>query len=182
MKASSERRDNEFWNEQMANAHGASELTLTAELNSGAGSRELYTIDAENIKAILSSQFADYGKGKKFHEDWQQFIGDSVFGTDGAPWVHARQVLRPMFSKERMVDLDVFERHVQKLIILLGGKESSELDGSVDIFPIFLRYTLDAATDYLLGEGTNTLDIPGTRVAEAFRYVLMRQSEIFRME
>jgi hypothetical protein len=28
------------------------------------------TVDPENIKAILATQFTDFGKGKEFHDGW----------------------------------------------------------------------------------------------------------------
>lgn len=41
------------------------------------GQRIIFTIDEENIKAILATQFNDYGKGVRFHEEWHDFLGDS---------------------------------------------------------------------------------------------------------
>lgn len=41
------------------------------------GHRMIFTADPENIKAILATQFNDYGKGKQFHDDWHDFLGDS---------------------------------------------------------------------------------------------------------
>jgi hypothetical protein len=41
------------------------------------GRRVLLTSDPENIKAILATQFADYGKGPQFNKEWHEFLGDS---------------------------------------------------------------------------------------------------------
>jgi hypothetical protein len=46
------------------------------------------TIDPENIKALLSSQFSDFDSGKK--SLFGPFIGDSMLTTDGALWKHSR--------------------------------------------------------------------------------------------
>lgn len=86
-----------------------------------------------------------------------------------------------MFVRERIVDTEIFEKHVQKLIPLLSGSDSPTGSKIVDIGPLFFRYTLDAATDYLLGQGTDSLENPETRFAEAFRYVQGRQSDLFRL-
>lgn len=184
MKASSERRDLEFWDNALKTACGLSTNSspTTAEFTSGLSHRVIFTTDPENIKAILSTQFNDYGKGESFYREWNEFIGDSIFATDGEPWRHTRQLLRPMFMKERVVDTEIFEKHVQKLIPLLEGSPFLNDRTIVDIVPLFLRYTFDAATDYLLGQGTNNLEDPELRVAEAFKYVLERQSAYFRME
>lgn len=61
-------------------------------------------------------------------------------------------MLRPNFVKAQVGDLESFERHVSELIDLVPK------DGStVDLSPLFFRLTLDSATEFLLGEGTNSL-------------------------
>ena len=56
-----------------------------------AGMRVIFTADPDNIKAILATQFGDYGKGEPFHRDWQDFLGDSIFTTDLEQWHDSRQ-------------------------------------------------------------------------------------------
>jgi cytochrome P450 len=172
-------RDIEFWDESIMNAGGLTNVK-TAELDAGISTRAIMTKDPENIKALLTGQFADYGKGEPFHKDWKEFLGDSIFATDGDLWSRSRQLIRPMFSRERIVDTEIFEKHVQKLIPLLGGSRSPSSSRVVDVGSLFFRYTLDAATDYLLGQGTDSLENPATGFAEAFRYVQQRQAELFR--
>ncbi|KAJ5959278.1 uncharacterized protein N7479_006428 [Penicillium vulpinum] len=172
-------RDLEFWDTKVRHAGGLTNAK-TAELDAGISTRMVLTKDPENIKALLTGQFADYGKGESFHRDWKEFLGDSIFATDGELWSRSRQLIRPMFVRDRIVDTEIFEKHVQKLIPLLGGSDSPSSSKVVDVGPLFFRYTLDAATDYLLGKGTESLDNPATRFAEAFRYVQQRQSEYFR--
>ena len=38
------------------------------------GMKPIMTVDPENIKAILATQFNDYGKGEKFHAGWKHMI------------------------------------------------------------------------------------------------------------
>lgn len=40
--------------------------------------RLVLTADEENIKAILATQFGDYGKGAQFNSEWHDFLGDSM--------------------------------------------------------------------------------------------------------
>ncbi|KAJ5189608.1 Cytochrome P450 [Penicillium cf. griseofulvum] len=178
-QANKEYKDLEFWDAQIMHAGGLTNAK-TAELDAGISTRMILTKDPENIKAVLTGQFADYGKGESFHQEWKEFLGDSIFATDGELWSRSRQLIRPMFVRDRIVDTEIFEKHVQKLIPLLGGSDSPSSSKVVDVGSLFFRYTLDAATDYLLGKGTNSLDNPATRFAEAFRYVQQRQSEYFR--
>jgi hypothetical protein len=42
------------------------------------GQRLVLTADPENIKAILATQFNDYGKGEDFNRQWHDFLGDSI--------------------------------------------------------------------------------------------------------
>ncbi|KAJ5155169.1 hypothetical protein N7492_007972 [Penicillium capsulatum] len=178
-QAKLQNNDLEHWKKCVTTAGGRVNCK-TAELDAGISTRGVMTMDPENIKAILTGQFADYGKGKTFHRDWKEFLGDSIFATDGEQWSRSRQLIRPMFTRERIVDTEIFEKHVQKLIHLLGGSSAPGGSRVVDVGSLFFRYTLDAATDYLLGQGTDSLENPATRFAEAFRYVQQRQSDFFR--
>ena len=109
---------------------------------------------------------SDYGKGKSFHDDWHPFLGDSIFTTDGEAWHYSRQLMRPQFVKDRISDLDIFEKHVEKLMSHINGQGEE-----VDIANLFYRLTLDSTTDYLLGESVNSLDDPQTEFASAFAEV-----------
>lgn len=129
--------------------------------------RVIFTADPENIKAILTTQFADYGKGEQFHKEWEQFLGDGIFTTDGAQWHDARQLIRPMFVRERVGDLDLFETHVQKMISLAGPGDGR----MVRIDEFLFRFTLDAATDYLLGNSVGSLHDHTSDFAAAFNEV-----------
>jgi cytochrome P450 len=182
-KANDNGTDHEFLHLAILNAKGATQIDCvkTAELNGGITRRVILTKDPENIKAILTGQFADYGKGEEFHQQWKDFLGDSIFVTDGELWSRSRHLIRPMFVRDRIVDTEIFEKHVQNLIPLLAGSSSPGGSDVVDIGSLFFRFTLDAATDYLLGQGTNSLHNPETRFAEAFGYVKHYQSKIFRL-
>lgn len=132
------------------------------------GKRTILTSDAENIKAILAAQFADYGKGEPFHRDWHEFLGDSIFTTDGEKWHASRQLIRPQFVKERISDLNCFELHLDTFFrAMANGEALNHADQKVDIeagngkvieiSDLFFRYTLDVATDFLLGLDVQSL-------------------------
>lgn len=140
------------------------------------GQRVMFTAEPENIKAILATQFQDYGKGEQFNKDWHDFLGDSIFTVDGERWHNSRQLIRPQFIRDRLSDLDIFERHFHALAPLLGGQGQT-----VDVVDLFFRYTLDAATDFLLGRSVNSLVDPQVRFAKAFGEVQHFQSLIARI-
>lgn len=125
--------------------------------------RYIVTRDPEHIKTVLTGQFADFGKGKFFHDTWSPFLGDSIFTTDGKLWSNSRTLLRPMFAKNRVRDLEIFEDHVQKLIGLLP-----EPGQKVEIMDLFFRMTIDVTTEFLLGTPIHSLENPKTDFVSAF--------------
>jgi len=139
--------------------------------------RIINTADEDNIKAILATQFNDFGKGKNFNEDFHDFLGDSIFTTDGQRWQESRSLIRPQFIKDRVSDLNTFENHIQSLLPLL---ESNKPGQSVNVANLFFRFTLDAATDFLLGESVDSLHNPEDRFAAAFGEVQRVQSIMAR--
>lgn len=68
-----------------------------------AGKRIIATADPENIKAILASQFNDYGKGEDFHNDFRDFLGDGASQSASNQRVadHSRstQVSSPLMAR-----------------------------------------------------------------------------------
>lgn len=127
--------------------------------------RVLYilTREPEHIKAVLTGNFADFGKGQGFHEPWSPFLSDSIFTTDGRQWSDSRHLIRPMFVKDRISDLEIFERRTQVMMSLFGGPGEP-----FDIMDLFYRMTLDVTTEFLLGHGINSLKNPQAEFVKAF--------------
>ncbi|KAF4962532.1 hypothetical protein FSARC_9399 [Fusarium sarcochroum] len=155
------------------------------------GVRTIFTADPANLKAILATQFGDYGKGKPFHAEWKDFLGDSIFTTDGASWHDSRQLIRPQFTRDRVSDLHCFEAHMQTLFRAIANRgplegedqvvDMDNIDGKVlDISALLFRYTLDVATEFLLGWDVKSLTTPKQEFAEAFNEVQHIQNIIAR--
>ena len=123
----------EFW-QYLFSMYGNPASLYTVE-EKIATQRFVFTADPELIKALLTTQFADYGKGKPFHEDWKDFLGDGIFTTDGEQWHKSRQLIRPQFIRDRVSDLEIFEKHVGKLLNLMGGRGQE-----IDLMSLFFRY------------------------------------------
>ena len=136
------------------------------------------TCDEQNIKAILATQFSDYGKGEEFNRNFHDFLGDSIFATDGKLWHDSRQLLRPQFVKDRLADIKIFERHCKELVPLLGGDSEGQI---VDAMDLFYRFTLDASTDFLLGRSFNSLHHGETDFGKAFKDIQHYESMIARV-
>ncbi|KAK1600660.1 cytochrome P450 [Colletotrichum navitas] len=186
VRATMNHKNVEFWTDRLSVVKG-----WTGERRLLFGMRIIFTADPENIKAILAAQFSDYGKGEPFHQEWNEFLGDSIFTTDGDQWHASRQLIRPQFIKDRVSDLHTFESHIQILLkaIANGGALNGEdqpvnmdaVDGKVlDISEPLFRYTLDVATDFLLGQDVKSLSTPRQEFAEAFNEVQRVQNIIAR--
>ncbi|KAI3392092.1 hypothetical protein diail_6198 [Diaporthe ilicicola] len=110
-----------------------------------------FTADSENVKTLLSLRFKDFTLGGR-QRIMGPLLGQGVFASDGDEWAHSRALLRPNFAKDQVADLRLIETHVSRLFTLLPS------DGStVDLQPLFHRFTLDSATDFLFGKATSTL-------------------------
>jgi cytochrome P450 len=68
------------------------------------------TIEPENIKALLATQFKDFSLGTR-HQQFYPLLGDGIFTLDGAGWSHARGLLRPQFTREQV-------KHIKLIFIL----------------------------------------------------------------
>lgn len=112
------------------------------------------TVETENIKAVLATNFKDFGLGTR-QEAFGALLGQGIFTTDGAQWEHSRALVRPNFTRSQVADLDTFEPHIQALIAKIPR------DGStVDLQTLFFQLTLDSATEFLFGESVNSLSSP----------------------
>ncbi|KAI5369170.1 putative cytochrome P450 [Septoria linicola] len=148
----------------------------TVEVNVG-GKDIIVTCDSQNIKAVLSTQFSSFGKGNKFRTDWREFLGSGIFNTDGEQWSTARALIRDQFKKDRLSDIEIFEKHTSRLIpmfILASGQ-------SLDVRPLMFDYTLDIATDFLLGESKDCLGNPNNDFARAFSFIQKFHTRLLRM-
>jgi cytochrome P450 len=79
-------------------------------------------------------------------------------------------MLRPHFARDQIINLSIYERHVQHLIDALPRDHST-----VDLQNLFFDLTMDIATEVFFGQSTNILNpklstLQHTAFAEAFNY------------
>ncbi|KAL1304470.1 hypothetical protein AAFC00_003462 [Neodothiora populina] len=114
------------------------------------GARGIDTVDPENIEAILSTQFKDFGLGSR-RPTFFPLLGDGIFTQDGLAWKHSRDMLRPQFMSNRAKTVDQLHQHLDNLMTAIPN------DSPVDLQQIFFRYTLDTTTSFLFGRSLDTL-------------------------
>ena len=127
----------------------------------------IITIDPENVKTVLSLNFKSYGL-EDLRKPMIPFLGEGIFSTDGEAWQHSRDMLRPNFAKTQVADLSLLEERFSDLVKIIPQ------DGTtIDLQPLFIRFTLDVATQFLFGTSTSSLSAEGSTAktrafAEAF--------------
>ncbi|QSZ37662.1 hypothetical protein DSL72_008761 [Monilinia vaccinii-corymbosi] len=116
------------------------------------GQDRFATIDEQNIKAILGTQFPDFDLGSHRINNLLSFLGPGIFAQDGEGWERSRALMRPQFARDNLSDLEMEERHFQVLLKAVPGTGQDGWSGEVDIQPLLFRFTLDTATEFLLGQ------------------------------
>ena len=111
-----------------------------------------YTLEPENIKAILATRFKDFVLSNRRRRAFMPLLGVGIFTSNGADWQHSRDLLRPNFVRSQVGDLDNFERHISGLIAAIPRN-----GGITDLQELFFQLTMDSATEFLFGESTNIL-------------------------
>lgn len=126
------------------------------------------TIDPENIKAILATQFKDFSLGDRY-DMFYQLLGNGIFTLSGEGWKHSRTLLRPQFARDQISHLESIKSHVNIMIDRML-RETAE-DKSLDAQFLLHCLTLDTATEFLMGESTDSLKSSTHRVQGPTRAV-----------
>ncbi|PKY05653.1 putative cytochrome P450 alkane hydroxylase [Aspergillus campestris IBT 28561] len=140
--------DEHRWVEYLADQYNIYGTTFRHAL---LGREMVSTIEPENIKAILATQFNDFGLGNR-HREFYPLLGDGIFTLDGAGWSHSRGLLRPQFTRDQVADLDTMDSHISRMVELVPTDGSS-----FDIQRLFFLLTIDSATHFLFGESVGSM-------------------------
>lgn len=92
------------------------------------------TIEPRNVQAILATKFKDFELGDNRKKSFEPLLGQGIFASDGPIWEHSRALVRPNFVRNQVADIEVYERHVSKVIANIPH------DGStIDLQDLFFR-------------------------------------------
>ncbi|KXN91297.1 Cytochrome P450 52A3-A [Leucoagaricus sp. SymC.cos] len=97
-----------------------------------------FTTEPEHIKSMLSTDFESWEKGQSHLIHTRKFANGNRFH---------RSITRPFFSRDRITDFEVFERHTEDA--LRQAKDRLAEGYPIDFQDLASRFTLDSATDFL---------------------------------
>lgn len=150
----------------------------------------IFTVDPENIKAMLATQFKDFGLGFR-HGAFAPLLGEGIFTLDGNGWHHSRAMLRPQFTRQQISHLSTIEGHLQKMLAVILGSPSTTISippdssaepgsaassppkrmlGPVDLQDLFFKLTIDTATEFLFGESVDMFSGGNPRIAHSAEF------------
>lgn len=112
----------------------------------------MMTYNPANIKALLSLQFNEFDLGTR-PQALSPLLGRGIFVAEGHKWKHLRELLKPHFSREQISHVSMLESHVQNLSKHIDGYRGTKFD----IQPLFHKLTMDASSEFLMGESVHSL-------------------------
>ncbi|VDB86505.1 unnamed protein product [Peniophora sp. CBMAI 1063] len=115
----------------------------------------IITSEPTHIQAILATSFDSFEKGEVPREFLDSVLGAGVFNADGAAWKFHRSMARPFFSRDRISHFDIFNRHVDD--VLVQAKHRLREGHALDFQDMISRFTLDSATEFLFGHDVRSL-------------------------
>lgn len=85
----------------------------------------------------------------------QQFapmLGAGIFAQPMTTWKHSRQMIRPLFIRNKQANFDNIRTSVEALL------DKVSADVTVDLQPLFLDYALRTAMFFIFGDATRSID------------------------
>ncbi|CAA7391776.1 unnamed protein product [Spirodela intermedia] len=117
----------------------------------------VYLADPRDVEYILSTNFANYGKGSYNRDNLEDLLGDGIFGVDGEKWRHQRKLASHEFSTRNLRDYssNIFKQDAVRLAKVISEAVSS--NQPVDIQDLIMRSTMDSIFKVGLGMKLDTL-------------------------
>ncbi|KAI0103610.1 putative N-alkane-inducible cytochrome P450 [Daldinia grandis] len=115
----------------------------------------LVTRDPDNARTLFTSPDFDISHHRQL--SWMPLLGKGIFTSRGEIWRHSRALLRPQFAREMISDPQLEEHHLQNLWEQLAADATTGWTSKVDLAPLFFKFTLDTATEFIFGQSANSL-------------------------
>ncbi|KAB8218001.1 cytochrome P450 [Aspergillus novoparasiticus] len=128
------------------------------------GYRLIFTCNAENIKHLLSTAFADFDSSPLRKPLFEPITPHGIFTLDGSGWKKSRDQLRNRLSNLRkIVDLNQCERHFQAFLQHVPPNGQA-----FDVQACAFALALDMQTLFSLGESVDALSFCQSREKKQF--------------
>ncbi|KAJ5909076.1 cytochrome P450 [Penicillium taxi] len=121
------------------------------------GTRQIYTIEPENLKALTAINWKDFGISpiRRNSKASMPFADKGVNTVDGEDWVFSRFLIKPFFDRKVYTSTDRIAPFVDHFLHLLPD------DGKAfDIQPHLQRWFLDVTTKFIFGEAMDAMSHP----------------------
>ncbi|KAK1149559.1 hypothetical protein N8T08_005108 [Aspergillus melleus] len=112
------------------------------------GSTAIHTVEPENIQAMMATEFGNFELGKMRRGVLFPLIGNGISAADGMVWKHSRAILRPLFSKAQLMNLELEEKHTQDLLRELPVDKDGWTN-QINIVQMLFQFTLNFTTESL---------------------------------
>ncbi|KAI1273562.1 cytochrome P450 [Xylaria sp. FL0933] len=120
------------------------------------GTPTIKTMNPDITKYVHATYFDHFGV-EKIRSGIEYLWGDGITVVDGDKWAARRRLIKPAFDVAHISNLEnrSLARHVAKLMELIPR------DGStIDLMPLFMRLSLDTASEFIFGESLGSLVSP----------------------
>ncbi len=77
------------------------------------------TMEAANIQQVAALSFQDWGKSSSRNAAVSPFLGRGIFSEDGAFWKHSRNLIKPLFARSEISDVNSLGVFVDRLFELI---------------------------------------------------------------
>lgn len=116
------------------------------------GAECIYTIDPENIRAVTTTQFAQFQKSA-WVDEASKHIGNGVLMNEGEPWRRSRALLKPVFAKTTLDEVSLVEPHLKKMLRVIDERDGE----AFDFLQLATQFSLDVVTEFLFDESVDSL-------------------------
>ena len=107
------------------------------------------------FRGSVANVLKDYGLGSR-SDGLFRFLGEGIFTQDGDKWRHSRELLRRPFTRIHYQTLEGFNEHLDDMISALSA--SAKKGVTVDLQPLFFRFTLATTTALIFGQPVKSID------------------------
>lgn len=120
----------------------------------------IVTRDPRNVQVVLANNATDWDVSEHRAASWEPMIGHGIFTSRGKDWSQSRAQVRPLFKKQQIHDLDLYERHVQQLFTAIDKRFSDDSQPGwtkpFDVLPLCYNLALDVVTEVIYGRSVHS--------------------------